>query len=312
MTSDYVAAIGRLLQVSSRQRARIMADIREHLDDAVAELIARGADPSAAEASAVAAFGAAAVVAAEFNVHASAIRIRRLPAIMAATGVLLIAGFVLAARAHSRETTAVAAAPARVWTQITFFAAVLGLQFAVVAGLRLLARVAAIWRTAPDAADVALVRHAGVAFVGGLVVASCGWSAILIEARGGLVASHSAAVAAGLAMMLTATLAAAVAIAGQWGRFTFHADAGTAAVRNPWRGGVGEWTIRRLGRWPTATCAMVALIAAIAAMSHAETTVVGALPWGAAEASGVIAGYLLLRRPLQLCSDDPEPVASSW
>ena len=45
---------------------------------------------------------------------------------------------------------------------------------------------------------------------------------------------------------------------------------------------------------PSWSCGVVALGAAMGAMVHAETSLVSALPWGAAEAVAVMAGYCLL------------------
>lgn len=297
MIDDFVEQISRRLRVSARRRARIVQDIRDHLDDAVARYMSQGVDRRAAEEDAVKAFGPPPDLAQLFNADAAAAAVRRAPMIMAACGVAVVAGFLLAAIVQPHN-----AAPAGTFQQVAFFGAVLGLQFAFVAGLRVLARVGACWRTTLCAADHMLVRRAGAVFVGGLAVATGGWTVALAGAIDRQPDAHPVPFVVGIAVMLSATTGAGVAMMHR----RVQPDGETSPSRaGPPEGsvhGVAERVIQQSGRRPLTVCAGVAVLAALSAMSDAETTVAGALPWGGIEAAAVIAGFVFLGPMLELRS----------
>ncbi len=51
---------------------------------------------------------------------------------------------------------------------------------------------------------------------------------------------------------------------------------------------------------PVVACVTTAILAAASAMLHAETTALGAIPWGVAEAAAVVAAFLLIGPSLGL------------
>jgi hypothetical protein len=299
MIDEFVEQISRRLRVSARRRARIVQDIRDHLDDAVDRLMLQGADRRTAEEEAVNAFGPPPDLARLFNADAAATVIRRTPMIMAACGVAVVGGFLLAA--IMQPHVAVPAA-ATTFQQVAFFAAVLGLQFAFVAGLRVLARVGACWRTAPCAADLVLVRRSGAVFLGGLAVATGGWMLALAGAIGRQPDARPVPFVVGIALMLTATIGAGVAMVHRHGTPEGETSPVRAGSAEGSVHGIAERVIQQSSRRPLTVCAGVAVLAALSAMSHAETTVAGALPWGGIEAAAVIAGFVLLGPMLELRS----------
>jgi hypothetical protein len=223
---------------------------------------------------------------------------------MASCGIAVVAGFVFAALSQGSP-----AVPGRagIVQQVAFFAAVLGLQFACVAGARLVVRAGDRWRSAARPADQLLLRRAAAVFVGGLAVTAIGWTVVLVELPDRLRSRHAVPLAIGIVVMLSATIVAAVAMVRQRSRVVEAqpwsvAEADTAG---PWVFHVAERGIGWMGRHPRPTCALAATIAGLAAMSHAETTVLGALPWGVTQAVAVIAGYVLLGPALELRPTKP-------
>jgi hypothetical protein len=64
--------------------------------------------------------------------------------------------------------------------------------------------------------------------------------------------------------------------------------------------GLGERAIGFVRRHPLVSCTVVAGLSAPPAMSHAETTVAGALPYGVIQAATVVMGFILLGPALGL------------
>jgi hypothetical protein len=189
-------------------------------------------------------------------------------------------------------------AAASTFQQVAFFAAVLGMQFALVAGIRVVARVGARWRTTPRIADHVLVRRAGFVFIGGLAVAAGGWTVALATSR----EPHARVVpfVAGVVLMIAVTVVASTAVLR---RRRVHVDEPVPApydIAPPLILTVAERAIQWLSGRPELACVSVAASSALVAMSHAETTVQGALPWGAVQAAAVVGGFLLLGPMLEL------------
>ena len=304
MIDGYIDEINRRLVATARQRARIVEDIRDHLTDAIEQLVDQGVDRPNAEQRAIVAFGTAADLAQQFNGHTVGSALRRAPLLMASCGVAVLAGFLVAA--ISQPAPAIRK-QAGVVQQVAFFAAVLGLQFAFVAGLRIVVRAGARWRSPAHPADQSLLRRAAEVFVIGLAVTSIGWTVVLAEQLHRLPSRHVVPLAIGIVVMLGATIVAAVAVVRQRSRIIGAEllSASEADVAGPLVFQVAERCIRWMGDHPRPTCACAATVAGLAAMSHAETTVLSALPWGATQAAAVVAGYLLLGPALELRSTKP-------
>jgi len=110
--------------------------------------------------------------------------------------------------------------------------------------------------------------------------------------------SSKARVAIGAAIMIVAATAGLVAVIRLRVNATDEAADGRAA--GPGVFGLGERVIAFVRRSPFIACAAVACVAAGSAMTHAETTVTGALPWGLAQAAAVVIGFLVLGPTLEL------------
>ena len=300
MIDQYVDEISRRLVMTARRRARIVEDIRDHLEDAVEQLVSQGIDVQNAEERAIGAFGSASSLASVFNEQFAVGLLRRAPLTMAASGLVLVAGFLLAALSRSSR----APFSAGVGQQVAFFTGLLGIQVAFVAGARVLARVGAHWRSAPPAADHVLVRRAGFVFSAGLALAACGWTVALVAAGGGQAPPRTAPLLVGGVLMILATIAALATTIGRR-----VVPTGTAPA-NPDRSmlGAAERLLQWASRRPRTFCACVAILAALAAMPHAETTATGELIWGVIEAGAVIAGYVLLGPTLELRSTPAQHV----
>jgi hypothetical protein len=302
MIEDYIDDIDRRLVVSTRQRTRIIQDIRDHLADAVGQLAAQGIDVPTAELQAVAAFGAATDLASQFNGQAAAVAMRRTPITMAACGAAVVAGFLLAA---ITQPSAVVPPPASSVQQVAFFTAVLGLEFAFVAGLRLSVRAAACWRATPGHGDQLLLRRAMAVFGAGLAVAAGGWTVVMADVLGGSSNRRTATLVAGMVMMIGAAIVAGIVLARQHphGQGEPWMPESVATDRSIL--GAAERAVRWIGVRPRTTCAVVAIVAGLGAMANADTTVGRALPWGIVQAAAVVAGFVLLGPALQLRATQP-------
>jgi hypothetical protein len=292
MIDEYVAEIGRRLAMPARRRARIIEDIRDHLDDSITLLVSTGIDPRIAERRAIESFGLAPDMADQFNTDAAVGVLRRTPPVMAASGLAVAAAFVFAAVSRPSRPPA----SASLLQQIAFFFGVLGMQLALVAGARVLMRVGAHWQTAPTAADHRLVRRAGFMFSTGLAAAALGWTVALAAANDGPSPPRSAPYIAGSVVMILAAIVAWVTTTGR--RAPATGDDNRAPDGSLL--GTAERTLQWLSRWPRTWCACAAILAGLAAMSHAETTPRGTLLWGVIQAAAVVAGFVLLGPMLEL------------
>jgi hypothetical protein len=301
MIEDYIDDIDRRLVVSTRQRSRIIQDIRDHLADAVEQLAVQGVDGPTAELQAVAAFGSPTDLASQFNGHAAAVAMRRTPITMAACGAAVVGGFLLAA---VTQPSMAVRQPAGIVQQVAFFTAVLGLEFAFVAGLRLSVRAAARWWVTPSQSDQFLLRRAMVVFGVALAVAAVGWTVVMAEVLGES-NRRAATLVAGMVMMIGAAGVAGVALTLQrlHGQDEPSMPESVATDRSIL--GAAELGVGWVGRRPRTTCAVVAIAAGLTAMANADTTVRGALPWGIVQAAAVVAGFVLLGPALQLRPTQP-------
>ena len=232
---------------------------------------------------------------------------RRTPLTMAAGGVALVAGFLLAA---TTQPSAAVRQQASSVQQVAFFTAVLGLQFAFVAGLRVLVRAGARWRATPHPGDRLLLRRAMVVFGIGLAVAAFGWTVVLADVLDGSSNRRSATLVAGMVIMIGAATVATVVLARQHLRGQGELSLPEPVATDRSIPGAAEVAVRWVGRHPGVTCTTVAIAAGLTAMANADTTVLGSLPWGIVQAAAVVAGFVLLGPALQLRATEPTRIIS--
>jgi hypothetical protein len=301
MIDEFVNDLASRLHLSRRARQRVLDEVRDHLDDAVADLQSQGIDAPAARVRAVRAFGHAGDLARQFNAQAATMTMRRTPLVVGTGAIAVIGGFLLAATTQPHPAVPTTASAV---VQVSFFVATLGLQVAVVAGARAASRVAARWGTATAPADDRqLVRRAAMICVGGLVVAALGWTVALTSAVDQRPHVRTLPYVAGDLLMLGGAIGAVISV-----RRRQVPDADEVQAAQPEAGvvlGLGERLIQVVQQWPWTACVTIAIFAAIAVMSHAETTVTSALPWGAVEAAAVVAGFVVLGPPLRLRTAPP-------
>jgi HAAS len=291
MINGYVSAVGRHLHVSKQRRERILREVRAHLVDSTTELEARGLEPDTARRTAIAAFGPPEQFARECNAQAATSTMRRTPAVIGVAGVMVGAGFLAAAATVPRSA---APPPAGIGAQVMFFVTVIAFQCAIVAGARAASLVAASWRASVAPVDVRdIVRHAATVCVVGLGLATAAWLVtISIRAGDGRLLEEPRAVI-GIALMIAGALGAAMFSVAHRAAMP---ESGVADL--PFSSGVivgaGERVVSLVLDHPIAACVTTAIVGAASAMRHAETTALGALPWGVAEAAAVVIGFVLL------------------
>lgn len=297
MIDDYLARLRSELRVTGKRRDRIVDDVRDHLEDAIAALRRDGTEAGDAERMALAAFGPASQFAAQINSDAATLLLRRTPAAMVLAGLAVVGGLLFAAVPQPAPGLP---KPAGLGGEISFFAGTVGLQVAFIAGVRAAARTLARWRRTPSAADLHLLRRTALVFVGGLIASAVGWTVALLDAVSGRPHGRVVPLVVGLAMIIGGSTLAAATTA-RWRRTMIvvppdgDGDELPASVF-----ALPERFIQWMAAKPALACTSAALVAALAAMSRAETTAAGALPWGLAEAAFVVAGYVMLGPALEL------------
>ena len=208
----------------------------------------------------------------------------------AAGGIGVFAGFLLAGttQPHSLSPT-----DASALTQLAFFLAVLAFEVAFVAGVCAAARALARWGVSvASSSDRDLVRRCSVVSTSALGIAAVAWCVAMGSGGGRLVHPNATTLAlGGAAMLLSAGLAVVVVH-----RLPMNLQDESPS---PSEGSAGtlvlaERSIDVVRRHPVLACAVVAGLSAVPAMSHAETTLSGAVPWGVAQAASVVLGFVLL------------------
>jgi hypothetical protein len=256
MIDEYLDELSVRLTCRGRQRVRVLEEVRDHLADAVRDLEAAGIGVRA-EREAVRAFGHPADLARQFNARVATTTMRRTPLVMSACGIAGVAGFLFAATTQPRSSVS---ASAGLLLQFAFFVAVLGVQFAMVAGARAASRVAALWRSneARDA-DRVLVRRCAVTCVSGLAVATAGWTVALAIASRHLPHVRVATMIAGVVLMVGAACAAVAVLrrhpAAEIGDESANATGALSVIL-----GAGERVIGLVRRWPAPACAVVGFV----------------------------------------------------
>jgi hypothetical protein len=296
MIDQYLADLDARLRVSKRNRARILVEVRDHLDDAVARGRAEDLRPDLAVERAVDEFGPAMLIATEFNAIAGTRAMRQAIVVAISAGTAVVLGFLVAVttQPHSRVANG-----ASIAAQVSFFAAALALQTAIVAGARGASRVLAVGRgPAARAADRRLVHRCAVTCIGALCITAIGWSACIGLAAGSLGHPNRATLAAGAVLMMSVAAIATVATT----RLDVNPDDDATDAQTCGRGAfaLGERAFDLVRRHQITACAALAAIAAPTAMSHAETTVAAAIPWGVLQTAAVVLGFVLLGPSLGL------------
>lgn len=293
---QYVAELSTALRVGRRGSARILTEIRDHLDDATGHRLRAGMTPDDAVAGAIAAFGPPAMLADQFNGEAGTRAMRRAPVVAFTAGVTVFVGLVFAARAQPRPAVPMDASVA---TQVSFFVAVLAFQVAVVAGMCAASRAVARSRAAiAHRDDRRFVRRATIVSTIALGVAAASWATTLWIGVERLTHPDTAATVMGGAIMLGAAM---LAIAAAYRLRVNAADeSGAAPTDPPLLFNLGEESVAVVRRHPVLSCTAVAALSVWPAMAHAETSVAGALPWGIAQAVAVVVAFVVLGPVLEL------------
>jgi hypothetical protein len=276
------------LRTGRRYRARAVAEIREHLADAV-EMYSAAGHPNP-DHLAVAAIGTPVGLADRFNAEAATRRLLRTPwwagvALAALAGGVLIPLF-------GRTPRPVVAAPA--FAQIVFFAATLAAQVAVVALGRGVSLAVALRRDPhPAQADETMFGRAIQVSIAASAATAVGWvGALLTAAHRGAISGGSTLVA-GIVVIAIGVISAAFVVA-QRTRITNTAETRKSVAPSPGSLFVGERIIGFVRLHPITAAVATSVLAAAMAMWHAETTLSGSLVWGFAEIGAVVAGFLLL------------------
>ena len=196
------------LRVGRQRRQRLLEEVREHLADETEALRSTGVAEPDAQRQAIERFGSASAFADSMNLQHWTSTARRAPALLAGSGLVMLAGFLLAAATQP-------ALPSRAGVdhvaQVGFQLAGVAFQIAAVAGVCAVARVAAGWR-APVASrtDRRLVRRAAVVCATALAVIAGGWTVSVIAATRATTHPASGAAIAGVIAMAVAAIGAGV------------------------------------------------------------------------------------------------------
>ena len=292
----YLAELESCLRVGGRDRKRILAEVRDHLDDATSGRERALEHHEHAIADAVDAFGSPSAIATQFNAEAGSRAMRRAPFVAFTAGIAVFAGLLLAGRTQQRPAVPMNAPLA---TQVAFFVAVLAFQVAVVAGFCAASRALALWRS-PAARDRQFVRRCAIISTGSLGVAAAGWAITLVLAFNRVQHPNSAVGLFGAAFMIGGAGAAIVATYRL--RVNPSDDLSDAYVDTNVVLGLGENLIGFVRNHPAASCLTAAALSAWPAMAHAETTFTGALPWGLIQAATVVLAFAVLGPELGLCT----------
>ena len=293
---QYLEELAGCLRVGGAERTRILAEVRDHLEDAAAHLDRDGERPEHAVARAVDAFGSPVAIATQFNAAAGARAMRRAPIVVFTAGVAVFGGLLYAGMSQPRPRVPT---HATLEAQVAFFVAALAFQIAVVAGICAASRALALSRTpAVRGNERAFVRRAALISAAALGVAVAGWVTTLgFVLNTEMHPNTASALFAGAVMFSAASLAI---ITTYRSRVNGSDDVTGAPVDADNLISLGERALALVRRHPVMSCATVAAVSAWPAMVHAETTFTGALPWGVIEAATVVVAFIVLGPTLDL------------
>ncbi len=293
---QYLSELKSCLRVGGRERTRILAEVRDHLEDATAHREQAGEQHDPAIAHAVNAFGSPPAIGTEFNAQAGVRAMRRAPFVLMTAGFVIFAGLLIAANTQPHETAPLHASLA---TQTSFFIAVLAFQIAVVAGICAASRALALWRSPTTRGqDRQFVGRCATVSTAALGVAAASWATALGLELNRLAHRNTATGVAGAAAMIGAA-GAAMVIAWRL-RINPFDDSGDARDDTNSVFGLGERALGLVRVHPVTSCLAVAALSGWAAMVHAETTFTGALPWGLTQVATVVLAFAALGPTLGL------------
>jgi hypothetical protein len=292
----YLASLDTQLRVGRRTRARILSEVRDQLDEDITGREDRGDTHQVAVAHALHAFGAPTMMATAFNNQAGTRAMHRHPFVILVGGVAVCVGFLVAA-----TTQASGRSPqnATVAAQVSFFVAALAMQAALVAGICATSRAVARWHAAETSSDDRrFVHRCSIVSLGALTAATSAWVANLGLASNTMANANKPTLAIGAAIMILAVIMALVILT----RLPINPFDDPPAEHANGIGvlGLGEDLIGIVRSHPVVSCVAAALVTGGLAMSHAETTFTGALPWGVVQAGAVLIGFALLGPALGL------------
>jgi len=255
-----------------------------------------GAPPADAVGQALEAFGPAPALATQLNAETGARAMRRAPVIAFTAGVVVFAGLIVAGKSQPHPAVPLHATLA---TQVSFFAAVLAFQVAVVAGMCAASRALAVWRSSTARGeDRAFVRRCATISASALGIAAAGWAITLALALDRLSNPNRLGAIVGGSIMLAG---AGAALATTTRLRVNPADDASGMV--PDAAGLFSIPERSVGlvqNHPILWCGSIAALSALPAMTHAETTFTGALPWGLIQAATVVLAFRVLGPALGL------------
>ena len=315
----YLAQLDRHLAVTRRYRRRVLAEIADHLSDALAANRAVG-DADAKVAEVVRRFGAADRLAAQFNAGWASTRARRAPAFAFLAAAVVLGAAVAGIPTIPASAAADGGATVAVFATVAFLA----LQLAVVAGavslLRVLAR-----RSAPVlvAADRELVGRAARLCVAATAMAGVGFlgvAAVQVQRTG---KGAGGVVVAALGMLVVvvpvvstlrrprAVLDPSAAMAAE-GMSDEFGDGGIAPGTGPVERSalLAERAVSLIRRCPGTVTALLAGLCAAGSYGHAETGRPGSLIAALVEAMAVVVFARVFGPALELTTRASSPNAS--
>jgi hypothetical protein len=287
---SYVADLASRLSVGRRERTRILAEVRDHLGEAIAGRERAGEHGERAVELALEAFGPASFLASELNAAVGTRAMHRAPVIAIVAGALVFGGLIVAAATQPRARVSTNATIA---TQVSFFAAAIAFQVAFVAGACAASRALALSRGQIVRGDDRqfVVRCATIS-VYALSVAALGWTATAGLALNRLIGPDMVTLVGGSSVMICTAGVAVIAIHRM--RVNPDDESSDAHSVEARLLCVGERSIALVRGHPVVSCCAIASFTALLAMSHA------AIPYGLLQAAAVVLGFVLLGPTLGL------------
>ncbi len=305
MIDTFLEELDQRLRVPARVRRRIVAEAHDHLVESVDRRVASGAQRADAESAAISSFGDPAVVAMQFGAAWQTRAMRRVPAVTGAAGVVLAAGFLLAAA--TQPAPADRAQVTHVSVAVPFNVGAVAFQIAVVAGILGLIRTASRWRLIEaSATDRRLVTTSGRCCGVALAATAICWSIALLDDGRASGDARWSTLSIGIVVMAGGALLGVIGVLVV-GRLDADEAAAPGVPTNAGLLGLGERLLGwELGRpWPS--CIAVAMLAGTGAAINAETAMPGSLAWGAVEVVVVVAAFVALGGPLGLRHPAEQP-----
>lgn len=295
---QYLEELDHQLIVGQRTRSAILREIRDHLLESSDRIEETGSSRYEAVAHAISSFGTSRAMARQFNAEAGARAMREAPFISLGAGVSVVGAFLVAALNQPHTTS-----HASLGTQMTFFAGVIFMQVAIVAGLCAAVRAIAIWRSAASSGNNRLlVRRSSVISMNALLVASlfmaANFTLVILQSVN---VNETSLICGSLVMVVAAAL-------GLYATFNLRVngsdeDPSAAIFHPPILFALGDRVLDLVRRYPVVSVVLATAAAFPWALGRAEeTSLIASLPWGIAEAFSVIIGFLILGPALGLRS----------